>query len=67
VTIVIAVAGKRNAFEVAIVSSRILLRYKQLLIKLTKIIYMHVHTEEPESMDIVNLMFIGPCIISIDE
>ena len=66
-TIVIAVAGKRNAFEVAIVSSRILLRYKQLLIKLTKIIYMHVHTEEPESMDIVNLMFIGPCIISIDE
>jgi len=52
--IVITVAGKRNAFEVAIISTRILLRYKQLLMKQTKIIYMHVHTKEPESMDIVS-------------
>jgi len=54
VAIVIAVAGKHNAFEVVIVSSRILLRYKQLLMKQTKIIYMHVHTKEPENMDIVS-------------
>ena len=30
------------------------MHYKQLLMKQTKIIYMHVHTNEPESVDVVS-------------
>ena len=31
------------------------MHYKQLLMKQTKIVNMHVHTKEPESMDIVSM------------
>jgi hypothetical protein len=44
---------KTLCIQVAIVSTRISLHYKQLRMKQTKIIYMHVHIKEPESMDIV--------------